>query len=308
MTRRPDCHQYGRLRNPGPQPSCRQNRLGPVFALLIAFSTVTPARSADLFVNNLIGDDAFDGSAATTVDPQVGPTRSLRRAMARAQPGDTVILAATGRPYYEGIQLSGPRHSGLGGARFTIQGNGATLNGTRPVTRNAWRQVRPKVWKVTPWRKGFYQLFRGSERVGEHPLTASGSLSDIPEGRWSARGGSMYYHGRPLENPWEHSYRVAQRGVGLSLHRVQDVLIRDLTIVGFRVDGAHAVDQCRGVSLSNVTLQHNGRAGVAVSGTSEILLNKCRVIDNARDSVRISGLGAADLKECQITQPVRVIK
>jgi len=280
----------------------------PAFFLLLGVCLPAPVRAADIFVNNLKGDDAFDGSSETAVDPQVGPTRTLRRALARTGPGDRVVLANTGVPYYETIQLVGPRHSGLGNMVFTIHGNGATLNGTRSVPQNAWRQVQPGVWKLTPWRKGFFQLFRDRKPVSEHALLASGKLSAIPQGQWSVRQGSIYYRSRPQEDPREHAFRVAQRGAGLSLYRVHDVLIRDLNVVGFRVDGAHAVDQCRSVTLTNVTLQHNGRSGVAVSGASEVLLNNCRAIDNRLDSVRISGLGAADLKACQISQPVRLVK
>jgi len=280
----------------------------PGLVLLAIACLGSPVPAAEIFVNNLRGSDAFDGSAETAVDPQVGPTRTLRRALSRTGPGDTVVLANTGVPYYESIALVGPRHSGLGSMPFTIQGNGATLHGTRPVGQNAWRQVQPGVWKVTPWRKGFFQLFRDSQPVAEHPLPLGTKLAQIPPGQWSVRQGSIFYHSRPEEEVLEHAFRVAQRGVGLSLYRVRDVVIRDLNVVGFRIDGGHAVDQCQSVRLINVSLQHNGRSGMAVSGASEVFLTNCRAVDNRLDSIRISGLGAADLKDCQISQPVRVVK
>src|SRR5690606_7131115 len=72
-------------------------------------------RGAELFVNNLAGDDRYNGSAAEFISQGIGPFRTIRRAMRAAQPGDRIILAANDEPYRESISLNGRRHSGTPG-------------------------------------------------------------------------------------------------------------------------------------------------------------------------------------------------
>lgn len=57
---------------------------------------------------------------------------------------------------------------------------------------------------------------------------------------------------------------------------------------------------CRGVTLENVTCINNGRAGIAVSGTSDIEIIGGKSADNGRHQVLISNPASAVLHNVQM--------
>ncbi|MFQ5734114.1 MAG: hypothetical protein ACE5KM_19435, partial [Planctomycetaceae bacterium] len=103
--------------------------------------------SADiLYVDNMKGNDGFDGRATEAVSNDTGPTLTIRRALQLARTSDTIVIANTGRPYYEGVSVVGRRHSGIVGRPFTIIGNGAVLDGSAAVHPKAWRPAGKDLW------------------------------------------------------------------------------------------------------------------------------------------------------------------
>jgi hypothetical protein len=92
----------------------------------------------------------------------------------------------------------------------------------------------------------------------------------------------------------------------MTLFRIQNVTVRDLTFQHFRIDGVGAPNLCENVKLINVTSKENGRAGFAVSGAATITLEECAAEKNRKHSVLVTGLGIADLQDCRIDQPVTV--
>ncbi|MCH7687838.1 MAG: hypothetical protein IH899_14335, partial [Planctomycetes bacterium] len=217
------------------------------FILVSSFCSVCLILSAEqstagiIYVDNRRGSDAFDGSEPEPIDTRSGPVKSIRRATLLAKPSDTIVLANTGVPYFESISLTGSRHSGIGEIPFRIVGNGSIVDGSRPVPAAAWKRIEENLWKMTPWRKGHYQLLRGFQPIPEHRLdSGADSLDSIPPGSWSAWRGSIYYRAKPLEQPEQIAFRVAYHSVGLTFYKVQNVEIRDITFRHFRLDGLNA--------------------------------------------------------------------
>jgi len=93
-------------------------------ALCAALLTATAAADT-WYVNNAAGDDANDGRSAETA------FATLARAAAALKTSDRLIIANTGRPYYESLRLI---HTGGTPARpMIVEGNGAVLSGLRAV-------------------------------------------------------------------------------------------------------------------------------------------------------------------------------
>ncbi|HUQ69622.1 MAG TPA: right-handed parallel beta-helix repeat-containing protein, partial [Planctomycetaceae bacterium] len=88
--------------------------------------------------------------------------------------------------------------------------------------------------------------------------------------------------------PFTQSWTYAADDTGVSLVSVRNVRIVNLRVVGFRVDGINVDGNCRGVTLDNVTVEHNGRAGVSANGTSQVFVENSRITGNGRHSVFIS--------------------
>ena len=85
--------------------------------------------------------------------------RTLAKALQLAGAGDTIVLAKTDAPYRESISLVGSRHSGTSQQPFTIQGNGAILDGSAPAPAEAWEHYKGAIFRLRVRPTGNPQLF-----------------------------------------------------------------------------------------------------------------------------------------------------
>ena len=283
---------------------CRKRQL---FGIALVVTTVLLSErtfATDFHVDNRKGSDAFDGRAAEPTSELTGPTRSIHRAVKLAGPGDTIIVKNTGIPYYESLSLVGRKNSGFPALPFTIRGNGAVIDGSRPVGPKMWRPVGTDLWKLVPWRKGYFQLILKGKPVPEfRPKTRPESLPKIPAGQWTVWKGAIYYQAVKDDNPALRPFRYAYQSVGITLYEVHSVLVMDLTLKHFRLDGVNAHDRCSGVTLHNVNTTGNGRAGMAVGGVSAIVVRKCAITGNRLHSVLITEKGAVKIEESKLDKP-----
>lgn len=275
-----------------------------VGAMVLVAAAGGVCRGAELYVNNVLGNDVLNGRSAEVVNETTGPVRSINRAARLAGRGDTIIVANTGTVYLESIQLGGVAKSGLGTIPLTILGNGAIVDGSAPVLPAGWRHIGGPLWQVTPLRKGHYQLLLEDRPLPEHRIpTEAAVLPTIPEGHWSAWRGSIVFHVPGGNDPARLPLRLAVQGTGLSLYAVHNVVIRDLTFRYFRLDGVSANDLCRGVVLENVHCLGNGRAGATVAGSSQLILRNCELRGNLRHSLLVTETATADVTTSLLDQP-----
>lgn len=274
----------------------------PMAVTLLVVLSARPGLARDWFVDNVEGDDAFDGFNSQRLGDLTGPVKTIRRALRLAGPSDTVHLANHGEPYYESLDLTGRRHSGSEAHPFTIDGHGAIVSGARRVPPQAWSLYRGRIWKMTPFRKGHYQLLIGHAALPEVPCPRSArSLPKLEPGQWCAWNGSIYFHatdalgGSPLDLPMAFAYD----SVGLTLYDVRNVAIHNITFRHFRQDGVNAHDLARYVILDNVKLIENGRAGLSVSGSSLVGLK-----DSALGGNRVAQLLNAERAQTELLNTV----
>ncbi len=266
-------------------------------ALTWALAAFDQASAGDIFVDNQIGNDMFDGELALPIDQGSGPVRTLHRAMHLAGFGDRIVLTQAGGVYYDSLSLNGARHSGTTQRPFTIVGNGATLSGARAVPREGWRRAGPDLWKLTLTRKGFYRLLRDGRSLPElQPEAHLNPLETLAAGQWTAWHGEIYFRADG-DAPTTQSFAYAAEQTGLSLYQVEHVRIENLTLRDFRFDGLRAQNMCRGVTLENVNCLNNGRAGLAVTGTSHIEMIGGSIAENGRHSLLVSSPATASLRE-----------
>ncbi|GAB4151945.1 MAG: hypothetical protein Tsb009_27540 [Planctomycetaceae bacterium] len=257
-----------------------------------------------LYVDNRQGSDGNDGRASKPAGMGTGPTRTIGKAIALAKQGDTIIVSNTGTPYYESITIAGRRLSGVSGLPFTLIGNGAIVDGSRPVPANAWKNVGGNVWKIRPWRKGHYQLLLNNQPVPEvRPAQRPQSRPKLAVGQWTAWKGEIFYRSAPLTSPLEKPFRFAYHSVGLTLYNARDVQVMDLTFRGFRLDGVNAHDLCERVTLEKVQMHSNGRAGFTVAGSSAVLMRNCTLEKNRLHSALISELGGVKIENSKLSKP-----
>lgn len=259
------------------------------------------ARGETIYVDHRLGDDRYDGLSQTPISEYTGPVRSLQRGLQLASHGDTIVMAERGGVYYESVTLWGDRHSGDTQVPFRIVGNGAVLSGAKPVPEGEWHHVGGGIWRITPIRKGWYQLVLDGQAVPETICDrTAGALPAIPVGQWCAWRGAVYYRAERGASPNTMNFSLADEDVGITLLDVHNVVISGLTLRHFRLDGVNAHDRCRDVLLENVICEENGRAGITVAGSSQVTIVAGKLRDNRRHSLLISELGAAAVERSEL--------
>jgi hypothetical protein len=82
--------------------------------------------------------------------------------------------------------------------------------------------------------------------------------------------GFVYFRVEPRRYVNQYEIESPALDIGLGLHNVRNVVVRNLTIEQFRLDGVHVSGNCRNIRLKNVRSTGNGRYGLTVTGTSQV--------------------------------------
>lgn len=267
--------------------------------------SMTPATAKVIYVNNRTGDDVFDGSSSEVGTLRAGPIRTLARASVLVGPGDEIEIANTGDVYFDALHLVGRNASGVTGHPTVVRGNGAVLDGSEPVAPGDWEPLGEGLWRLDPKGKHWFQLIRGADAVTETKHDTSAGRPLPASGSWSSWKGSIYYRALPDELPPLEPYRLAIKEAGIFFYGVHDVVVQDLTVRHFRLDGVNAHDQAYRVLLRNVVSEKNGRSGVFVGGSSKLVLSGGATNDNREASLLIKEQASADVREMKLdVQPV----
>lgn len=284
------------------------------FAFVVSLALLggaLPCLAANYYVDNRLGDDAYDGLSQAPLEGRAGPFRTIRRAVRVLRPGDGLTLANNGFAYYESLPMEGPRFSGSPEFPFTVEGNGAVLSGARLVPPYAWQYVTDDVWRFRPFRKGYFQLMLNSKALPE-VRTAVGATkrAELVAGEWTVYHGIIYYRSQvgPGQAAPDQPIEFAGDGCGIALINVRNVLIRNLTVQHFREDGVNAHDGARNVILRNVRLLKNGRAGLAVGGTSLVGISDSTVQGNREEQILNIEVAQTEVEHCVLDkhQPYRI--
>lgn len=272
--------------------------------LVITCVCADSVNAADLYVDNFLGSNSYNGQSDRPQDDITGPVRSIRRALKLARRGDSIHIKDNGRPYYEDVSMSGLRHSGVPGVPIRLEGGGAVVSGARPLPLGSWKHINKLLYKVTPRRKGYYQLLLDGKVVTEQKVAPDALVRPkVEEQKWVAWQGSIYYQAVRGEDPDEMPFEIAARGVGLTMYRVHDVIVSDITFQHFRLDGINLHDQCSRVFLKNVKGLENGRAGIAVGGTSLFTVHDSEFTGNRDASMLLTESGGAQVKDTVFSTP-----
>lgn len=250
-----------------------------VVGVLLGLTGVAAAR--DVYVDNVVGNDQFQGIRRESLDDSSGPLRTITRALEIAIPSDRIVLVNTGQPYRESFTLFGSRHGGTLDRPFTIVGNGAILEGADEIHIDRWQHVQGDVFRFRPRELVYQQLFLESKPLPRilcsHPCTAPPELQPM---EWCLHRGYIYFRAETLKRPEDYALTVASRRVGITLFHVENVAIVDLTIQGFQLDAINCCNSARNIAIDRVTCRGNGRAGIAVGGASLVNIEESLVGNN----------------------------
>lgn len=274
-------------------------RMSLLVVLVLALGGVS-ADAKTIYVDNQSGADRADGLIEKPTNEFSGPVRTLKRAMQLVRPGDVINIANTGVPYYESISIVGKRLSGTGEESFRIVGNGSVLSGAHAVPETGWQKAGDDLWTLKPWRKGHYLLvLSGTELTEVRPDSGTQwrELPTLEVHQWCSFKGQIYYRSPEREEPHNKPFAFAGEECGISIYGARDVVIQDLTVQHFRLDGVSVPDLAKNIELRNVKLAENGRAGLRVGGAAVVTVRGGTFEKNLRHSVLVQGLGGAEVVE-----------
>lgn len=276
-------------------------RLSLLFPLLaVALASLNTASAADVYVDNVLGNDRHSGLIASPLGGD-GPVATFARALRIAGPSDRLVIANTGEPYREMLSLSGPHHMGSSNRPFVVVGNGAVLDGSVAAATGAWEHAEGDVFAVRPRRLAYQQLFSAGRPL-QHNLAASqtGDAALLEPLQWALSGGKLFLRTEPGAIPENYDLRHCGLQTGITLYQTQHVRIENLIVQGFQQDGINAHEGVRDCELANVECRANGRAGLSVGGVSRVRVTNGNFYDNGRVQVRTEGMAELRLEACDV--------
>jgi len=273
-----------------------------LYAVVAILLAAEAALGRDIFVNNQLGDDRRTGVSPVAEGHGGGPCRSISKALRIAGPSDRVIIANTGEPYRESITLEAARHSGDARYPFVVAGNGATLDGTVPLDNANWEYAGRDMFRLRPVHMSFQQLFLDDQpSVGQQPLVRrqppEGAAPELKPLEWCLLRGWIYFGVERDRLPYAYPLGCCGGQVGVTLYDVHDVIVQDLNVRGFWLDGVNCADNVRHTTLLRLGASDNGRSGLTIAGSSRVRVESCTAAGNGAAQLRTEGYSITELVE-----------
>lgn len=270
-----------------------------LFAVIYLLIECSSALAVDIYVDNLLGDDRRGGSSAVVASEGIGPCRTIAKALRITQPGDRIIVANTGQPYREGITLQGPRHSGSDRFPTMIVGNGATLDGTMDLVDAVWEFAGNNTFRTRPAHMSFQQLFLDDQPLARRQ-PPPGQFPALEAREWCLFRGWIYFRVDQNKSPELYNLSCCGEQVGITLYNVHDVVVQDLNIRGFWIDGVNCHDNVRDAVLTRISAIDNGRSGFSIGGASRVRIENCTAAGNGAVQLRTEGYCTVELRGNQL--------
>ncbi len=273
-------------------------KLKIIIGLLVIGFAINPANlhARDWYVNNVGGNKQNRGTSADS------PLQSITHALRKADQGDRIILQNTGVPYRESISLSGRKHCGTSLTPFFIIGNGATLDGRKSVEADQWQHVEGNIFRFEPRRKGHQMVYIGARPAKRSAVNKKADLKKLEEEHWTMINGLIYFRTKRTAAPENYDLSYCELSVGITLYRVKNVVIQDLVVQGYQLDGINSHDITENVLITGINSRGNGRSGISVGGASRCKIEGSVVGDNGAAQVRTEGYCQLEIKESTLLE------
>ena len=139
------------------------------------------------------------------------------------------------------------------------------------------------MFRFRPRHLGYQQLF-----LDDRPATrafvvpTAGGPPQLQPRQWCLLDGQIYFCVDASKLPGDYHLRYAREQTGITLYHAEHVLITDLVVQAFQIDGINLHNSARDVSLVGLTCRGNGRSGVTVGGASLADIDHSLLSDNGQ--------------------------
>lgn len=244
------------------------------FWLTIIFLSATSAWAHDLYVDPTNGNDAANGLAAKA-EGDNGPVKTIAKAIKLAGPGDTVHLTPV--VYRESAAFHN-KH-GEPGKPITLDGHGATLEGSEPIDPKDWEQVSPG-------------LYRNDHLLRADLLTRDDAVIGrwffVFDGRMNHMGRTSKGRSEPLKKPEElqpGEWTIVKAEHAFYVRINPAKALTDYKIAApLRANAVSLSGDCSHIIVRNVTGTHVYNDGYNIHGkTRECVFENIAAIDCGDD-------------------------
>jgi len=278
------------------------NQIFRAFSLILAACAVIALGlgklSADeLEVDNLRGSDLQSREGRVVARTAY---RTIQRAIDHASHGDTIRILKTSEPYRECLSIN--TNNSLGSATFPliIEGSGATLDGSKPLGTLDWSALGKDLFELKAKSPGYVQLLAAPDQPVPENLGPLVDLSQLQPLQYARNNGSIIFCARPGEVPQSYGLRGSVEQTGITLYDTSHLVIRDLIVVGYRLDGINCHDLVNDVRFENIVAAENGRSGFSVGGASRVVIEGGELRGNGESQIRSEGQSETELHGVKI--------
>lgn len=247
---------------------------------LLLLALTSPVLARDLYVNPTTGNDRADGRTEKTA------VQTIARGLKLAGPGDTVHLA---RAVYRESAVFHDRE-GQPGRPITLDGHGATLEGSEPLRPADWQEVAPGLFRNDHLHVRFDRAMLGRsfflwngrmnhmQRTSKGPHAALKKAEELKPDEWTfvedtSRGkpgrqlihGAFYVKlapGRKLADA-KIAYPARSNGVALSGTN-RHLVVRNVLTTHVYNDGYNIHGVSRDCRFQNIWAVNCGDDGISV--------------------------------------------
>ena len=141
----------------------------------------------------------------------------------------------------------------------------------------------------------FQMLFLANKPAQERIVDRSRGLPDLQPLEWCLLDRAVHFRVEKDRLPDQYDLSYTSLQVGITLYEVRHVLITDLVIQGFQLDGVNAHDSAFDTTLAGLTCRGNARSGISVGGASRVKVLACLVGNNGTAQVRTEGFSRTEI-------------
>jgi len=261
------------------------------------------APTRNLYVNNITGDDNFDGlKAAPENDGKTGPFATIGKAFASVNTSDQIHIANTGKPYKGGNLLG--KAGGTSDKPLVINGNGALISGLDRIPGEKWIPVRNGIvatdfWPMSNFLKSYapIQHWIGSPQIwwldGKPApnCTNEEELNRISGGfYWNKPARQLLVHlpeGKTLDDV---IIQIPVHSTAICIN-TDCVTVKNLRSMFSWNDGFDTHGRGKNIVFQNCIATDNCGQGFSVHDTNTALYEDCLAERNASS-------GSCDVNEC----------
>lgn len=214
---------------------------------------------------------------------KTGAYQTIQQAINAAKPGDTIKLSPKDGTYYQSAVFH--YKSGAQDKPITLDGQGATLDGSDSLDVKEWQEVSPGLYKsiALPQRlrlskstlgRYFFVFNNKINRMGRVSKGAHAALkepAELTSGQWTYVESEEAFYLRPVAGQDLSSVRAPIRSSGVMLRgNCEHLIIKNLTVTHVWNDGFNIHNRSRDILFQNIRAIECGDDGISAHEDCQI--------------------------------------